>query len=334
MLTCLDKIDICLAMFNRFAVLVACLALTAAAVPATAPARPAAGPRLTAPASAMRHALTCNGALKGARRTPVLLVHGTFADSKINWSWNYKKTLPARGRPACTVDLPDRSAGDIQASSEYVVYAIRAMARRSERKIAVIALSQGGLNTRWALRWWPDLRHLVSDVVLLAAPNHGALFTNKVCTGPGLCAESLYQMRSDSMFLRALNRRETVPGVSFTAVSTADDSVFVTPDEARLRGASNIVVQRLCPGHRIDHVGLAYDGPAYAIAMDALDHRGPARLRRLDRRAACRRDTMPGVTRALAEAKVQSYQATLGMLLGPSGPKAEGEVPLARYASR
>jgi len=320
-------------MLNRVAVLLACLATTAAAAPAAASARPADGPRLGPPASALRHALSCNGRLKGARRAPVLLVHGTFADSKINWSWNYKKTLPARGRPACTVDLPDRSAGDIQASSEYVVYAIRAIARRSERKIAVIGLSQGGLNTRWALRWWPDLRHLVSDVVTLAAPNHGALFTNNVCTGPGLCAESLYQMRSDSMFLRALNRgRETVPGVPFTAVSTADDSVFVTPDEARLRGASNIVVQRLCPGHRVDHVGLTYDGPAYAIAMDALEHRGPARLSRLDRRSACERDTMPGVTRAQAEAKVQSYQATLGMLLGPSGPKAAGEVPLARYA--
>ena len=33
--------------------------------------------------------------------------------------------------------------------------------------------------------------------------------------------------------------------------------------------------------------------------------------------AACRRDTMPGTTRAQAEAKVAAYQSKLNELLGP-----------------
>jgi triacylglycerol esterase/lipase EstA (alpha/beta hydrolase family) len=297
----------------------------------TAPAA-AGAPRLTAAPKSLRHALTCNGTLRHAKRDPVLLVHGTFADSKINWSWNYKRTLPAQGRTACTVDLPDRSAGDIQPTSEYVVYAIRTMARKSGRDVATIGLSQGGLNIRWALRWWPDVRRLVSDAVLFVTPNHGSVFTDVNCNASGICATSLYQMRSGSAFLSALNRgRETVPGVDFTAVATADDTVFVTPPEARLEGARNIVIQDLCPGHKVDHVGLAYDGPAYVIAMDALAHPGPAKPGRLGS-AACRRDTMPGVTRAQADAKVQSYQSKLGVLLGPTGPKADGEPPLAGYA--
>ena len=292
----------------------------------------AAGPHLTATAKSLRQALTCNGALHHARRDPVLLVHGTFADSKINWSWNYKRTLPAHGRTACTVDLPDRSAGDIQPTSEYVVYAIRAMARKSGRDVAVIGLSQGGLNIRWALRWWPDLRELVSDAVLFVTPNHGSAFTNAQCTTAGVCATALYQMRSDSAFLCALNRgHETVSGVDFTAIATADDTVFVTPPEARLSGARNIVIQDLCPGHKVDHVGLAYDGPAYVLAMDALEHPGPAKPKRVGART-CRRDTMPGVTRAEADARVLSYQAKLSALLGPNGPKADGEPPLAEYA--
>jgi triacylglycerol lipase len=288
------------------------------------------GPRLTVPAKSLRQALTCKGPLRHLERDPVLLVHGTFADSKINWSWNYKRTLPAHGRTACTVDLPDRSAGDIQPTSEYVVYAIRTMARKSGRDVAAIGLSQGGLNIRWALRWWPDVRRLVSDVVLFVTPNGGSTFTNVNCGSPGICATALYQMRSDSAFLAALNERR-VAGVDFTAIATADDTVFVTPPEARLAGARNIVIQDLCPGHEVDHVGLAYDGPTYVLAMDALDHPGPAKPARI-RSAACRRDTMPGVTRAQAEAKVQSYQSKLGVLLGPNGPKAEGEPPLAPYA--
>jgi triacylglycerol lipase len=292
----------------------------------------ASGPKLSPAKGKMRAALTCNGNLRHAKRTPVLLVHGTFADSKINWSWNYKKTLPRHGRPACTVDLPDLSSGDIQPTSEYVVYAIRAMARRSGGKIDLIGLSQGGLNIRWALRWWPDLRHLVDDAVLFVTPHHGAKFTDLVCTTPGVCATALYQMRSDSTFLAALNRgRDTVPGVDYTEVATRDDTIFVTPDEAHLDGARNVVIQDICPGHTVDHVGTAYDGPTYELAMDALDHPGPAKPKRVGSKA-CRRDTMPGTTRAQAQAKVGAYQAKLNVLLGPTGPKAQGEPPLAPYA--
>jgi hypothetical protein len=41
---------------------------------------------------------------------------------------------------------------------------------------------------------------------------------------------------------------------------------------------------------------------------------------------------MPGTTLAQAQAKVAAYQAKLNTLLGPTGPKAHGEPPLARYA--
>jgi triacylglycerol esterase/lipase EstA (alpha/beta hydrolase family) len=302
------------------------------ALSSAAPALAAPGPKLSPSPSKLRHSLTCNGDLRHAERKPVLLVHGTFADSKINWSWNYKKTLPKRGQPACTVDLPELSSGDIQPTSEYVVYAIRAMAKRRGGKIDVIGLSQGGLNIRWALRWWPDLRRLVDDAVLFVTPNHGAKFTNLVCTGPGVCATALYQMRSDSIFLAALNRgRDTVPGVDYSEIATSDDTIFVTPSEAHLDGARNIVIQDICPGHKVDHVGTAYDGPTYALAIDALDHPGPAKPKRVGSKA-CRRDTMPGTTRAQAQAKVDAYQSKLSALLGPTGPKAQGEPQLAPYA--
>jgi triacylglycerol esterase/lipase EstA (alpha/beta hydrolase family) len=324
-------------MFHRIVCLAGCLALIAAATPATASARPQPGPALETPVGTLQQALTCNGALSGAQRDPVLLVHGTFADSEINWSWNYMETLPARGEPACTVDLPGRSAGDIQVSTEYVVYAIRTMARESGRQVAIIGHSQGGLEARWALRWWPDLRHLVSDVIMFATPNQGSAFPDGLCTSPYLCAASLYQMRSDSAFLATLNKgRDTVGSVPFTAIVTADDHVFVLPEQGMLDGnrnhTANVVVQDLCPGHQVDHIGLAYDGPTYAVAVDALEHRGPADLSRIDP-AACQQDTMPGVTLAEAQAKVLAYAVTLAELLGPNGPKAQGEPPLACYAT-
>ena len=176
----------------------------------------------------MRHAMHCKGQLAHATRDPVLLVHGTFGWGWINWGWNYQKVLPTTGWAACTVDLPNHGASDIEPAADYVVYAIRTMAHESGRKVTVIGHSQGGLETRWALRWWPDLRSEVSRVITLTAPNHGALYTNLNCTTPGSCAPSLYQMRSDSAFLGALNREEgaALPGIAYTAISTADDTVF------------------------------------------------------------------------------------------------------------
>ena len=317
--------------FSSFAT----VALLAAVAVSNAAAKP--GPDLATPVSLLQAALQCSGSLADAERDPVLLVHGTFADSEINWSWNYFLALPARGEPTCMVDLPDKSAGDIQVSTEYVVYAIRTMAAESGRKVAVIGHSQGGLQARWALKWWPDLRGLVSDVVMLGTPNRGAAFPDAVCLGPFFCAAAMYQMQSDSNFLAALNRGpDTAGAVPYTSIATTDDAVFVLPDQAIVDGnrnrVANVTVQDLCPDHVVDHLGLAFDGPTYAIVTDALDHRGPADLDRIDP-AVCATDTMPGVDRADAEARVLAYQTTLAVLLGPDGPKAEDEPPIACYAA-
>jgi triacylglycerol esterase/lipase EstA (alpha/beta hydrolase family) len=326
-------------MRHRFPFLIGLLALIAAVAPTTASARSDRdpGPVLQTQLAALQQALKCTGDLRGPH-SPVLLVHGTFADSDINWSWNYVETLPTTGRDVCTVDLPDRSAGDAQVSSEYVVYAIRAIAKQSRGEVDVIGHSQGGLQARWALRWWPDIRHLVSDVVMFGTPNHGSAFPDAVCTGPFFCAASLYQMRTGSAFLTALNKpRETVGNVSYTSINTADDQTFVLPSQSALNGkpnwVTNVLVQDVCPGHPVDHVSLAFDGPAYALALDALDHRGPADPSRVDP-AVCQTDTMPGVTRDEANLRLLEYAGTLQELLGPNGPKAQGEPALADYTAR
>ena len=322
-------------MIFRRAALPVALALLAAFVGSGTAAAKNTGPPLATPAATMRAAVGCSGPLADAERRPVLLVHGTFAESAINWSWNYAEAFPARGRPACWVDLPDKAAGDIQASTEYVVFAIREIARRSGRRVAVLTHSQGGLEARWALRWWPDVRRLVADVVMLAPPNRGAVFTDRTCTGPSVCAAALYQMRGDSAFLAALNAgRHAFGRTAMTSIGTTADRVFVLAEQAPLGGTSGLIsdvnVQDLCPADASQHNDLPFDGPAWAIALDAIDHHGPADLGRLHPNA-CALDTVPGVSRADAEARLAAYGSTLVTLLGPTGPKSAGEPPLAPY---
>ena len=139
----------------------------------------------------------------------------------------------------------------------------------------------------------------------------------------------MYQMRSDSNFLAALNQgRHAFGRVAMTSIVTNDDAVFVLPEQGRLGGSSgqiaDVALQDLCPGHQAQHNDLPFDGPGYAIATDALDHPGPADLSRIDPAAACANDTMPGVDRAYANARLAGYSATLAGYLGPSGPEGRG----------
>jgi pimeloyl-ACP methyl ester carboxylesterase len=318
-------------MTKRIACLAVCLGLITAATAAATTVT--AEPAISVSKAQLRAAIDCKGDIAHSRHDPVLLIPGTFGWGQINWGWNYQLLLPQRGWPACTVSFPANGAGDIQRASEYVVHAVRMLAARSHRQVVLMGHSQGGLEARWALRWWPDLRADVAAVITLAAPNGGALYTNVHCNVPDSCAASLYQMRTDSKFLRTLNRgRNPTWGIPWTAISTTTDTVFVLPAEARLAGATNVEVQELCPGHQVDHVSLAFDGPTSAIVFDALEHHGHAKLNRISR-SACNTDTMPGVTRPEANAKLAEYSAILANDLGPHGPRAKREPALACYVT-
>ena len=323
-------------MTRRIACLAALVTLGIAAVAAAAAARSTSqadpGPAITVPTSGLRAAMNCKGNVAHARRGAILLIPGTFATAKVNWSWNWQKLLPTMGWAACTVTLPQTGAGDIQTNTQYVVWAIRTLAQQSGRPIAMMGHSQGGLEARWALKWWPDTRADVDKVITLAAPNYGALYPNQHCTAPDSCAGSLWQMRSDSKFLGALNKDTSTYGIAWTAISTTADKVFVLPAEARMPGASNIEVQSLCPNDQISHQGLAYDGPTSGIVLDALDHKGPAELSRVSR-SYCNMATMKGTTLAQANQIVNDYTAILVHDLGPSGPRSESEPKLACYVT-
>ena len=322
-------------MTRRIASLAACLGLCAAALPATASAAARSqspGPAITISATQLKAAMVCKGNPAHARRGAILLIPGTFATAEVNWSWNWQKLLPTLGWAACTVTLPQTGAGDIQANTEYVVAAVRLLAQRSGRPIAVMSHSQGGLEARWALRYWPDTRAEIDKVITLAAPNYGAIYPNQNCSAPDSCSAALWQMRSDSKFLGAINRGASTYGIPWTAIATAADTIFVSPAQAHMPGASNIVVQSLCPSDQAQHNNLPYDGPTSGIVLDALNHKGPAELSRISK-SYCNMATMTGVTTAEANQILGAYTATLVHDLGPDGPRSEGEPPLACYVT-
>ena len=284
----------------------------------------------------------------------MLLVPGTTLTPDENFSWNYVPAFDAMGWPVCTVELPRHALGDIQLAAEHIAYAIREAWRLSGHKVQVIGFSQGGMAPRWALRFSPDTRHKVEDLVSLSASNHGGSIGDLFC-GPWAapdpngvfgCEPAVWQQRLESAFIAKLNAGyETVPEVDYTAVYTIYDDVLTengtsTPTSVLKGGSSNVVnisLQDVCPANTAGHNAIGtYDPVGWAIALDALEHDGPANLARiLDGGAPgsspiCAATLMPGVDPSSFEINQQRFEEAIGTALF-NGAHTTEEPPLACY---
>jgi triacylglycerol lipase len=285
------------------------------------------GPPLSVAVQDLDAALACTRPLL-AGDAAVLLVHGTSVTPEENWEWNWQRALPEFGFTPCTVRLPDYAFVDIQVSSEYVVDAIRRMSDATARKISVVGISQGGLQPRWAIRWWPD-------IVMLATTNHGALFADASCT-PGPCLPALWQQRvAGAQFLGALNGDDETPGeISYTSIYSLTDVVIqpsVPQASAALEGAVNLAVQEFCPGRPVDHAQHAYDASVFALGLDALTHDGPLDPARVDS-AACNELVMPFVDPVEALRRGADIYRVAGARQATYDGKTAAEPQLRDYA--
>lgn len=288
---------------------------TATTTPAYAPlSRP--GPALGVAPATLAAALTCHGSPRSGGE-PVLLSPGTSVTPAQNFSWNYEKAFTAQGRYWCAVAPPFHTLGDIQTAGAYLVYAIRAMHHAAGRRIAVLGHSQGGMSMRWALRFWPDTRTMVDDVIGMAGDNHGSTALATCIPGVTRCMPSIWQQGAGANFIKALNSgTETFAGISYTEIYSHNDEV-VTPSTNNAAASSalhtgagaitNVAVQDICPLDPDEHLTVGTIDPAtYALVMDALTHAGPARPARIDR-AVCGHLYMPYVD----PANVAMYVAVL-----------------------
>lgn len=331
----------------RTVLLTAILALAATAPAAARDFAPVdrPGPPLSPTAAQLAASLSCDDDIATAARPAVLLTAGTEVTEDKDFGWNWKPALRARGFPVCTVEQAGqagRNTEDIQTRAEYVAYAIRrAYELGGRRPIGIVGHSQGGQVMRWSLRWWPDTRAMVSDVVALAPTNHGSPLIHGLCVGG--CAPALWQQLDSSDYVRALNSgQETFAGISYTNVYTRLDQ-FVQPNLDDTGTSSlhtgdgritNEAVQDVCPANTSEHllVGTA-DPVAWALGLDALTHDGPADPGRIDRGSVCAQAFMPGVDPVTfpGDFAAAGAQVAHGLLAAPRVP-AEPELACYVYA--
>lgn len=313
--------------------------MTAQAAPSAAPYAPLdrPGPALEHPREQLRASLGCSGDLATAERPPVLLLSGTTVTPDESFSWNWMPALSEAGFVWCAQTAPGAdNMDDIQARGEYIVWAIRRMYRASGERIAIYGHSQGGMVPRWALRFWPDTRKMVSDVVAAAPSNGGTDSALAVCAIR--CPAAFWQQRTGSDFNLALNSgRETHARISYTNAYTRYDLV-VTPNgsdsgRSALHGPgriTNVALQDVCPANTADHTGAGTnDNIVWELFLDAVSNRGAADPRRLPG-DVCATSLMPGIdpaTYLTDKAKAAAALATTTL----THPSVAAEPPLKPY---
>ncbi|MGV9231619.1 esterase/lipase family protein [Streptomyces nigra] len=267
----------------------AALLLTAAVavVPATAAQ---AVPTAAAPSSGWND-YSCKPS--AAHPRPVVLVHGTFANSVDNWLF-LAPYLTDRGYCVFSLDygqLPGvpffHALGPIDKSAEQLsAFVDKVLAATGAGKADLVGHSQGGMMPRYYLKFLGGAPK-VNALVGIAPNNHGTTLSglaNLLPYFPGAgdllnaATPALAQQVAGSDFMERLNAGgDTVPGVRYTVIATKYDEV-VTPYRTQfLSGSSvtNVLIQDKCALDLSEHalVGLT-DRIAFHEVANALD---PAR---------------------------------------------------------
>lgn len=260
----------------------------------------AAGVALTAaaPATPPPGANDWNCRPSAAHLRPVVLIHGSLANMDDDWqtaapvlanhgycvfAFNYG------GSPAS----PVQGTGDIAAGARTLAaFVDRVRAATGAARVDLVSHSTGGAPSRYYINFLGGAA-TVDRFVAIVPVNRGTTFHGFVSLADALGARNLVngvygigceacvEQEEGSAFLARLNRRPTVPGVTYTVIATKDDETVTPYTNAFLPAApnvTNITVQNQCRLDASDHAEIASDPVAMADMLNGLDPARPVRV--------------------------------------------------------
>jgi triacylglycerol esterase/lipase EstA (alpha/beta hydrolase family) len=178
--------------------------------------------------------------------------------------------LTAAGRTARLVTLPDGGTGDLLNQANTLDTAVRAALREGAPSVDVVGYSAGGVVARlWVARH--DGETVARRIVTLGSPLHGArLAAVGAALGPDACPLACRQLAPGSALLDDIDDEDLPDGLPWLSIWTELDETVQPPTSARLDGAVNVSVQRLCPGNRVSHGDLPTDPSVAALVLQGL----------------------------------------------------------------
>ncbi len=180
------------------------------------------------------------------------------------------RRLEQEGRRTELVRLPGDGRGSLEESARRLAAAADAAMAAGAPSVDVVGYSAGGVVARlWARSGGA---YQARRIVTLGSPHHG---TELAALGAGLttgsCPAACQELVPGSALLETLNAEDETPtGPAWLTLWTRDDEVVTPPDSARLEGAEQVELQRLCPDARVSHGQLPTDPAAQAVVLAAL----------------------------------------------------------------
>ncbi len=231
-----------------------------------------------------------------AHPTPVILVHGTFADMSDSWQAlspllydnGYCVFALNYGSYTGSGSLGVYATGDIAQSAEQLsTFVDKVLAATGAKKVDLVGHSQGGMMPRYYIKFLGGASK-VNTLVGLAPSNHGTtlngLFTLASyfpggSSVAGADCPACQEQEAGSPFITNLNAGgETASGVNYTVIESDNDEVVTPYTSAFLAPASNvtnILLQSQCSLDQGEHLSMPYDHIADADVLTALDPADP-----------------------------------------------------------
>ena len=229
---------------------------------------------------------------------PVVLVHGTFENMNDDWG-GASPLLADNGYCVFAFDYggasgsaPVQGVGTVESgAAQLSSFVDRVLAATGAGKVDLVGHSQGGMLPRYYLKNLGGAGK-TDKLVALSPSNNGTTLdgitelarqfgllepANDFVVGPACPACVEQEVGSD--FLTGLNSGgETVPGVTYTVITTTGDEVVTPYSSAFLPPAADvtdITVQDQCGLDASDHLEIAYDPIALTDVLNALDPAHP-----------------------------------------------------------
>ncbi|KAJ9628020.1 hypothetical protein H2203_003241 [Taxawa tesnikishii (nom. ined.)] len=223
---------------------------------------------------------------------PIILMPGTGDTGYTTFIGNFIPLLQNGNQfNPVWLNIPGFLLNDAQTNSEFIAYAINYINSITHKKVAVIAWSQGNINTQWAFKYWPSTRNVTTDHIAISPDYKGTVNANFVCPDG-----TPQQYLATSNYITTLRKNNGDSAyVPTTTVYSGFFDEIVEPqqgtnasaflNDARKVGVTNNEAQIICAGlpggSFYTHEGMLYNPLSYALAIDALTHDGPGQVSRV-----------------------------------------------------
>ncbi|NLE81122.1 MAG: lipase [Rhodococcus sp.] len=233
-----------------------------------------------------------------AHPRPVILAHGTDSNAYSDWAMlspllgedGYCVFAPNYGADAASSEDEKFGRGDlVESAGQFGRFVDSVLAATGAASVDIVGYSQGANVSRYFANELGGADR-VGTWIGLASPTYGGTMYG---LGPtlhslsggdnaivGLSSIAVLQQLEGSDFLRHLNSGgDTVPGVEYTTIGSRYDEMIQPYTNQALRdpGATNIIVQDLCPQNASGHFRAPYDPFTLDLVRDALDPVGAPR---------------------------------------------------------